>query len=276
MPTAPQPACQAARRLAAAALAAAVLSAPPALAGPADACLPHAMEPVRVAAVRDARTLELSDGRLVRPAGIESFALIGAETERADALLAERLASRLAGKPADVHFVSERADRYGRRAALIATEAGLVQAELAAEGVALAFPEGGGAACMPAILAAEAAARRQGAGLWSQTAVRAAAPGALSSYLGGYVIFEGKVLSVGNRPRRTYLNFGRRWSEDVTVVIEARDRDSFGGEEALEALAGRRVRIRGFLEERGGPLVTARRTGQIEALEPLNGEGDGT
>lgn len=103
-----------------------------------------------------------------------------------------------------------------------------------------------------------------------------AEPGALSSHLGRYVIFEGEVLSVGNRTRRTYLNFGRRWSQDVTVVIEARDRERFGGADDLEALAGRRVRVRGFVEERGGPMVTARHKGQIEVLSPQDGQGSGS
>ena len=101
-------------------------------------------------------------------------------------------------------------------------------AALAGEGAAIAFPEGGGADCIAAILAAEAAARGRRAGQWAAVAVKPADPGALSSHLGRYVIFEGEVLSVGNRSRRTYLNFGRRWSEDVTVVIEARPQSTAG------------------------------------------------
>lgn len=246
------------------------------LAGPATAaCLPEQMEAVRVAAIGDARTLELTDGRLVRAAGIESFALIGKDAERADALLADRLASLLAGRQARFHFMSDRTDRYGRLAAFVAIDGALVQAQLAGEGVALALPDGAAAAdCVADILAAEADARGQQVGLWAEAAVLPAEPGALSPHLGGYVIFEGKVLSVGNRTRRTYLNFGRWWSEDVTVIIDARDRDIFGGTEALEALAGRRVRVRGFVEERGGPLVNARWTGQIEVLAPLERGGN--
>lgn len=248
-----------------------------ALAEPATAvCLPGPTEPAHVAAIADARTLELADGRLVRPAAIESFALIGEDAAHADAVLAEGLTALLAGRQAHVHFTSDKPDRYGRLAALIATADGLVQARLAAEGVALALPDADGGPCTADILAAEAAARSQKAGLWAEIAVLPARPGALSPHLGGYVIFEGRVLSVGNRTRRTYLNFGRRWSEDVTVIIESRDRDSFGGAEALEALAGRRVRVRGFVEERGGPLVTVRWTGQIEVLQPRDGEGDGS
>jgi hypothetical protein len=74
------------------------------------------------------------------------------------------------------------------------------------------------------------------------------------------------VVSVGNRRTRTYLNFGGRWAEDVTVEIEARDRDRFGGELGLADLAGWRVRVRGYVEERQGPLIIVRSPMQIERL----------
>lgn len=247
------------------------------LVGPAQAaCLLPEGEAAIVAEVRDARTLVLADGRLVRPAAIESFALIGDDTEAADGLLAARLAGLLAGRQVRLQFLSERPDRYGRRAALIAEKAGLVQARLAADGAAIAFPGEDAGACMADIFAAEAAARRTSSGRWHAVSVKPAEPGALSPHLGGYVIFEGTVLTVGNRTRRTYLNFGRRWSQDVTVVIAAADRDRFGGAGRLAALAGRRVRVRGFVEEWGGPLVAARWTGQIEALAPREGKGNGS
>src|SRR5690606_16312562 len=94
-------------------------------------CLPGAVQAARVAEVRDARTILLADGRFVRPAAIESFALLGDDTEAADSLLAERLAGLVAGRQVRLGFVSDRPDRYGRRAALIAGDGGLVQAELA-------------------------------------------------------------------------------------------------------------------------------------------------
>jgi hypothetical protein len=262
-------------RLASAAGLALALVAAAAPARAAADCLPGEAQVARVAEVRDARTILLADGRLVRPAAIESFALLGDDAEAADSLLAERLAGLIAGRQVRLGFVSGRPDRYGRHAAFLAGDGGPVQAELARQGAAVALPDGDDAGCMADILAAEAAARAGRAGRWAAVSVKSAEPGAVSPHLGGYVLFEGTVLSVGNRTARTYLNFGRRWSEDVTVVIEAADRERFGGTEALEALAGRRVRVRGFVEERGGPLVVARWPGQIEVMA-TEGEGNGT
>jgi hypothetical protein len=106
-------------------------------------------------------------------------------------------------------------------------------------------------------------------------ALLAAEPGVLWSHLGRYVIFEGRVLSVGNRRQRSYLDFGTDWSRDTTVEIEAADRERFGGAEALAELAGQVIRVRGFVEDSRGPMVRARWPGQIERVAPGASGGSG-
>ena len=78
---------------------------------------------------------------------------------------------------------------------------------------------------------------------------------------------EGKVLSVRESGGLIYVNFGRRWSEDFTVTIAKRNERVFSAA-GLEpkSLGGKRVRIRGWIEERGGPWVEASRPEQIEVL----------
>jgi endonuclease YncB( thermonuclease family) len=250
----------------AAALAAALLAATP---GPAaraaGSCLAGAM--TATATVEDARTLRLSDGQQIRPAGVESFALLVEEQEEAEAKLREFMRRHVEGEPLQLLLLAATPDRYGRRPALLAGSDGiLLQLAAAREGVALAFAAGEPIPCFGDILAAEDEARRAGRGFWSRTTVLEAQPSSLSPRSGGFAIFEGVVLSVGNRRATTYLNFGRRWSTDVTVEIAARDRVAFGGEAALAALSGRAVRVRGFVEDRGGPLVVVTSPMQIETL----------
>jgi hypothetical protein len=61
----------------------------------------------------------------------------------------------------------------------------------------------------------------------------------------------------------------------VTVAIDGRHRKRFGGEAELAKLAGRRLRVRGFLEARGGPMVNVSSPMQIEVLgESEKVEGD--
>lgn len=137
---------------------------------------------------------------------------------------------------------------------------------LAGDGLALAVAAGNPLPCFDRILRAEDTARRAGRGFWSRTKLPEARPDALAARIGRFAIFEGAPVSVGSRPTRTYLNFGRWWSEDVTAEIAARDRALFGGEAELAKLAGRRLRIRGFVEDKAGPMIVIRSSMQIETL----------
>ena len=85
---------------------------------------------------------------------------------------------------------------------------------------------------------------------------------------GRFTLVEGKVLSVRESGGTIYVNFGRRWSEDFTVTILKRNERAFtvAGIEPKK-LAGRRIRVRGFIEERGGPWIEASRPEQIELVE---------
>jgi hypothetical protein len=237
-----------------------------AAASAAEPCLAGAME-VRATAIADPRSLMLADGRVLRLAGIESFALLAADADAAEAALADRLAALLDGASLSARLLSEDADRYGRFPALVAHGTELLQEIVAHEGLAIAYAAGDTLPCFDRILSAEEEARRARRGFWTGEPLPEARPEALGSHIGRFAIFEGMVVSVGNRRNRTYLNFGRHWSTDVTAVIEAADREQFGGEAALAALTGRRVRIRGFLEESGGPMVMLRSPLQMQPIE---------
>ena len=228
--------------------------------------------PVSVVSLPDARTVVLADGRQVRPAGLESFALLQVAGADADEALAAGLRTLLGGSSVAVVPVSAKADRHGRIPALLFLPDGpLVQEILASGGLAIAWTGEADLPCFNRILAAEDIGRRSHAGRWGGDLAQLpeATPAALHPFVGGFAVFEGKVATVGARPARTYLNFGGRWAEDVTVTVSARDREAFGGEAALKALAGRRVRVRGFVEDHGGPAVAVRSPAQLEVLPIL-------
>jgi endonuclease YncB( thermonuclease family) len=251
------------RGLAALALLGLLEAAQPAAAAEPD-CFEGAVEAI-VANVADPRSIGLADGRVVRLAGVEPSSLLRPELHQAEADLESRL-TKLVGETVRVRLIAGGPDRYGRLPGLVSAEGGLLQAALAREGLAIAFATGEPISCFDAILAAEEEARKSGRGLWVTASLPAARPEALAPFVGRFAIFEGTVLSVGNRRARTYLNFGTWWSEDVTVEIEARHRDRFGGEAGLAALAGQSVRVRGFVEARSGPVVTVASAMQIERL----------
>jgi micrococcal nuclease len=232
----------------------------------AQSCVGETQE-ARAAAVPDARSIMLDDGRTLRVAGIESFALLAGEADEAEEALRDRLTAIVSGMPLRVQLTSVDPDRYGRLAALIASlDGATVQETLAREGLAIAFSTDAPLPCFDRILAAEEEARREVRGFWTRGTLPEARPWALQPLVGRFAIFEGVVISVGNRRATTYLNFGTWWQEDVTVEIAAEDRDRFGGEAPLAALMGQRVRIRGFLEDKAGPMVAVQSPMQIEVL----------
>src|SRR5262249_52294990 len=145
------------------------------------------------------------------------------------------------------------------------------QAELVAAGAARVATHAGDRACTAELLRRERAARAAGRGLWSDPSekpLEAEDPAALAAARGRFAIVEGKVLSVRESGGTIYVNFGRRWSEDFTATIAKRNERAFTAA-GLEpkSLAGRRIRVRGWIEERGGPWVDAVRPEQVELAE---------
>lgn len=257
---------QAALRLLRALLAAAAASIPPSANAAQPACVAVAEEAIGVA-VPDARTIELADGRSLRLAGIEPMTLL-VEDGDTEPALRDRIAAIASGNPLTFALTADTSDRYGRLPALAVVDKQLMQVMLVREGLAVVFATGDALPCFDDLLAAESEARRQKRGFWAKASpLPPPLPDALRPWVGRFAIFEGIVRSVGNRRDRTYLNFGEWWTEDVTVEIAAGDRESFGGETALADLAGQRVRIRGFLEEKAGPMMAVTSPMQIERLK---------
>jgi endonuclease YncB( thermonuclease family) len=246
--------------------------------GPA-ACGGEVIATAAVARVLDGRTFVLDDGREVRLAGIEVAALPDADGAQPGETPGSRtkaaLETLLAGGPVTLKKLGAANDRYGRvlAQAFVAGEKGerWVQAEMVASGYARVSPRIGDRGCMATLLARERAARDAKLGLWAEpyyVMQKAEDHAAVATQRGRFVLVEGKVLSVRESGGTIYVNFGRRWSEDFTVTIAKRNARIFtaAGLE-LKKLQGRVVRIRGWIEERGGPWVDASRPEQIEVIE---------
>ena len=230
-------------------------------------CRPEVLGSATVSAVIDGRTLSLGDGREVRLAGIEI------PNDRNAAAARAALEKQVAGQEVRLLRMGPEADRYGRVVAGIATAAGErpVQLELLAQGHALVAPNIGKSGCAVAFLSAEKAARASGAGLWGSSyyvAKKSEDPAGILAFRGRFAVVEGKVLSVRESGGTIYVNFGRRWSEDFTVTTPKRNERTFEAAGLpLKKLAGRHVRVRGTVEERGGPWIEALHPGQIEIAE---------
>jgi len=218
----------------------------------------------RVAAVTDARTFRLDDGREVRLAGIEP-----ATPDKAKAAAA--LSAIVMGREVTLHGEDDAPDRYGRQPAIafLAGTETLVQAELLRRGEALVSTEVTNKDCAAVLAAAEAEARLAKKGTWAEPAAikNAESPGDILAGIGRFTVVEGKVLSVRQAGAVTYLNFGRNWTRDFAVTISRRMIPAFEAAGlGLKSLENRRIRVRGFVEARSGPRIDVLRVGQVEVL----------
>jgi hypothetical protein len=208
--------------------------------------------------------IALDDGRVVRLAGIELAGTTRSAPE--GEIVLKRIGER-------------ETDRYGRLVAHVFVAGNGTerwwQAELVRAGQARVSARVGDTACAQALLRDEQAARAAKLGLWGEpyyVVNRAEDPAGVLKSRGSFALVEGKVESVRESGGTIWVNFGRRWSEDFTVTIAKRNERMFAAA-GLEpkSLAGRRVRVRGWIEERGGPWVEAARPEQIEVVQERPG-----
>ena len=145
-----------------------------------------------------------------------------------------------------------------------------VQGQLLREGKALVYAFGENPNCLSAMKLAERLGEKSKTGIWALGNLpwRAQDLGTLSEKLGHFALIEGKVLSVGNRKKRLYLNFGQNWSQDFTVSLVKKGKGAFKGDvERIIGLKGKIIRVRGILEQRQGPLIRLIDEAQIEIIE---------
>jgi endonuclease YncB( thermonuclease family) len=215
-----------------------------------------------VAAVIDARTLRLTDGRdirltgLARPAAPDAGATLSALTGDRDIVL----------RGAD-----DSPDRYGRQGVFVFVEgsAQSVQATLLTRGAAVYSGLIGEPACAAELQAAEAKARASRTGIWAapDAIKNAERTGDIVALAGQFAVVEGKVVSVRQAGTTFYVNFGRRWTEGFAVTISGRmiaalERAGI----APASLENRRLRVRGWVERHNGPRMEVFHPGQIELI----------
>jgi endonuclease YncB( thermonuclease family) len=220
----------------------------------------------RVAAVIDARSFRLQDGREVRLAGIEPVAAGQGNANRAPAL-----GAIVMGRDVTLRGEDDMPDRYGRQPAFVflAGSESLVQSLLLAQGEALVSATVADKDCASALLAAETSARDAKRGTWADPAAikNAESPGDILTGIGRFTVVEGKVLSVRQAGATTYLNFGRSWTQGFAVTISRRATAALEiAGIIVKSLENRRIRVRGWVEARSGPRIEVLRAGQIELL----------
>lgn len=236
-----------------------------------------------VVEVIDGDTVRLAGGMQVRLVGIQAPKLplgrpifepwpLGDEAKSA-------LSGLLLNQRITLYHGGQTPDRHGRALAHVFLgddDQGLwIQGEMVRFGWARTYSFRDNLACVRELLALEETARQARRGIWSDPfyQIRAAIPPAgLLDLIDTFQLVEGRVISVQAVNRRVYLNFGQFWREDFTGSISASHARSFEESEInLTSLEGKTVRIRGWLEERGGPMITITHPEQIEIVDAVSG-----
>jgi len=239
---------------------------------PGNSCRLEAVGAGKISAIVDGRSFLLDDGRAVRLPGIEvPLPPVAGETgPRAEAGNAAReaLASMVAGEVVAGGGARIRSLQPHSGA----THQGIQRSaahELLAKGFARVSSEAG--ECAVDLLAGERPARESKLGLWAEPYYAIVGAERFTDLLaerGHFTVVEGKVLSVRESGGTIYMNFGRRWSEALTVTISKRNERNFAAAGLdPKRLENRRVRVRGWIEERNGPRIEALRPEQIEIAE---------
>jgi endonuclease YncB( thermonuclease family) len=223
----------------------------------------------------DGRTFLLDDGREVRLAAIEVPPLEGAAALGTAAKAA--LEALVGGDEVVLRQAGSATDRYGRLVAYAAAvrdgDELFAQGELLAAGFARVSRHVDSWPCVLELRKSESAARQARLGLWADSdygVLDAEATADVLARQGRFALVEGKVVSVRESGATIYVNFGRRWSEEFAVTVLKRNERNFAAAGLdLKGLAGRRIRVRGFVEARGGTGQSPRiESAYIEAAYP--------
>lgn len=229
----------------------------------------------RTVAVRaiDSDTLALVDGRELRLAGIFTVTAASGAEDAPRAALAAAARALLdefgAGQALDLAFDAQRGDRYGRVLAHAVNERGVwLQGEMLRAGLARVATSRDLRVGAAQMLALEDDARQKRRGLWAQYAWRVRDSAAVTARdVDSFQIILGTVRGIATIKGRTYLNFGEDWRSDFTVAI-APAVTKLCRASGLDpgTLAGKSLRVRGWIRLQNGPLIELTHPEQIEVL----------
>jgi hypothetical protein len=175
----------------------------------------------------------------------------------------------LVGREFGVALLAPRPDRWGRLIVDLRDEhGGSIALDLVLRGLARVRPEFETRTCDAERLEAESAARAAEEGVWadSRTVLNAGDRSALDAADGRFILVAGVVRGVGVGRAKVYLDFAGRSGFSVVVARKAEPLFARRGID-LKALIGRKIVVRGVLDDRFGPRIEVADPSMIETGE---------
>lgn len=231
----------------------------------------------RVVEITDGDTLILDNSQKVRLIGMQAPKLplgrIGFDTWPLAPEAKDFLADFTLGEDVQVFYGSTRKDRHGRILGHVFVDGDKkqwAQKAVIANGLARVYSFDDNRHCLDELYAAERQARVDRKGIWALEYYQirqADKPNQLVKLAGRYELVEGRVFDVGSSGGRVYLNFGRDWDTDFTVVIQRGALSAFKKADFdPRKLANALIRVRGWVDDHDGPRIDVTHPEQIEIL----------
>jgi hypothetical protein len=159
-------------------------------------------------------------------------------------------------------------DRYGRILAQVFAGGAWVQGTLLNAGALRAAPDRTSFPCIRQLLAAEDQARNARSGQWRDGAFALRSAEQLRNRVGSFQLVEGEVTTASTNKGRAYINFGADYKTDFTVVVAPDDLKLFRQARFdVKKLAGKQVRVRGWVELYNGPEMEISTPAAIQLLD---------
>jgi len=220
-------------------------------------------------------TFKLKDGMQV---ALLDVGLPGKGPGPSPASDAGREAMRMLALGKSVHLYYEakpalREDRHGVRLVHVlvgapgASDAFWLQARLIEMGAALVDSWATNRACVSSLLPLEVFAREAERGLWTDAANRPIPAERASAARGRFALIEGTIVRARKIGGTIYLDFSDDWRRGLAVTVGGKAARLFAraGVDPLK-LAGRRVRVRGYVDWGSGPVIAATHPEMLEFL----------
>jgi len=168
----------------------------------------------------------------------------------------------------ELQMIETFVDRWGRSVGYLQQQVNeenirtTIQAKLVMRGAVRVNPEADDHTKIEALQILEQDARRSQRGLWALPDYKIYDARDKKIPTNKYSLFQGRVVEARVRGSRYYLNFGDDWRIDATATLTKRQAKRWQlSEDVWEALAGKTVLARGFIEKINGP--------SIDLLHPL-------
>ncbi len=228
---------------------------------------------IKVIEVIDGDTIKLSNGKLLRYIGMDTPEIRikkGGKfvySPQPFSLESKDFNSKLVqGKHVKVEFDVEKKDIYGRLLGYCFVDGVLVNSELIKKGYAVLYSRPPNIKYADEFVKNQKQARAGKKGLWADYEVISHLKA--REYINQIKGVRGKVLNTYRSKKCTFLNFGKTWKTDFTVVIFNNVLDSFYEKDInpVNYYRGKIVEVTGRVREYNGPEIIVNSPYEIEVI----------